>query len=105
MRLDKLPASQNAAPLGGDSSPPTSVLTRPVRPFCAILRLDQKFTLPAPPPFKPPSIMNVAPVCSASFNCDGLMPGVPCINSAAPPLTMAAAMLVPLSCMYAFDDP
>src|SRR5437588_11701676 len=104
MRFDRLPASQKAAPLDGERSPPTVVVTRPVGPLAAIFRLDQKFTLPAPPPINPPSIMNVAPVCSASFNCDALMLVFACISSAAPPLTMPAAMLVPLSCMYAFDD-
>ena len=49
----------------------------------------------------PASGMPSAVICSATFTCRGVKEGVDCSNSAAPPLTMAAAMLVPLITEYA----
>ena len=40
--------------------------------------------------------MTLAVSCSATFTWRGVNDGVDCSSNAAPPLTMAAAMLVPL---------
>jgi hypothetical protein len=55
--------------------------------------------LPAPAPTRPPSDTYVEPVCSASFNWAVVSPGAPWSRRAAAPLTIGAAMLVPLSRM------
>ena len=60
------------------------------------LRAAYKLTLPVPAATKPSSGMNSAVICSATFTWRGVRLGVDCSNRAAPPLTIAAAMLVPL---------
>ena len=101
-RLVSVPASQNAAPLARQQRRRRRVGSETADPLRAICRDAQMFTLPAPAPIRPPFGMKVAPLCSASFTCAAVRLGWPCSSSATPPLTIGAAMLVPLSCMYAF---
>src|SRR5213080_137951 len=57
-RVLSVPASQNDAPLDGDTTPPMTVLSRvATRPLDAVWRAAQKFALPAPAPIRPPSVM------------------------------------------------
>ena len=55
--------------------------------------------LPAPAPIRPPSSIGVAPDWSAILTCAVVRLGVPCSSSAAAPVTIGVAMLVPLKCM------
>src|SRR5262245_662664 len=96
-RADIEPASQYVAPLA--PSPPSNEVVSEERPFAAILRDVQMFRLPAPAPISPPSRTNVAPDCSAILTCAVPRLGVPCSRSATAPVTIGAAMLVPLNCM------
>src|SRR5919198_3470159 len=97
----RVPPSKNAAPLADTDAPAMTVLGSAPRPLTMICREAQKLTLPAPAPISPASGRNVAPFCSAIFTCAGVRPGVPCSSNAPPPLTIGAAMLVPLKYMYA----
>src|SRR5258707_14228742 len=86
-----VPLSKNDAPLDVTPSAPITVLRRFARrPLDAILRDAQKFALPAPAPIRPPSVMYVAPFCSASFTCAGDRPALACSSSATEPVTIGA---------------
>src|SRR2546426_10013627 len=74
-----VPASQYVTPLAGICCPPIdeTVVSRSPRPFTAAQRDAQKFTLPAPAPFSPPSTTYDEPVWSRSFTCCGVSEGLP----------------------------
>src|SRR3954447_5854214 len=102
MRSVNDPSSRYVAPEPAPRRVPTVFKRFGTSPFCASLIDCGKLTTPAPPPIRPPVLEYRAPICSAILTCAGEREGYAFSNSAAPPVTTGAAMLVPLRRRYAF---